>query len=638
LVRNKRTGVNELMSRVKKVAISTFLSVIILAVATVSGFAQSPVTAEVDRTSLSTDESLVLTVRASADPASASAPTLPPLDGFRLDGTSSGRSISILNGSFALESVYQFHLTPTQAGDLIIGPVTLEINGQSYSTDPIVIHVTQGTGQPQPSLGTNPSFPGLPGFLNFPSLPDWLFSPPGSSPPSLPVSPAGSAPLLDPESLPPELTGQDLFVESAIGKLNPYQGEGLIHIFRFYQAVELFEQPEYQPPAFTGFWHEQVGEPQTFTIEAAGRTYRVTEIQTSLFPTVVGGVEIEPASLSIPASFFRDEQQLSSRPLQLDVMPLPPGSPAGFMGAVGQFNLTADVDKRAAEVNDTVTLSVTLSGAGNLETAPEPAWSEGPEWRAFDTKSSVDSWIENGQIHGAVRFERTLVPTVSGTLTLPPVQYVYFNPQSGAYETASTEPIAVEVAPDASASAPGATGGDAPGSTIGLTAPEDAGALRTNKTIASAAGGRKTPLPTHAGYWALWAIPVAFLAAQYVWQTARKRSLENPAARRSQAAARKGHRALRAAMKSPSGSAQVGLILKFYLEDKLDRPVAGLTEASLSALLREAGAGEDLAGRVVGCLRRSEMSRYAPEDPAGRGGEDLLREASRLIDELERNL
>jgi hypothetical protein len=131
---------------------------------------------------------------------------------------------------------------------------------------------------------------------------------------------------------------------------------------------------------------------------------------------------------------------------------------------------------------------------------------------------------------------------------------------------------------------------------------------------------------------------VAFLAAQYVWQTARKRSLENPAARRSQAAARKGHRALRAAMKSPSGSAQVGLILKSYLEDKLDRPVAGLTEASLSALLREAGAGEDLAGRVVGCLRRSEMSRYAPEDPASRGGEDLLREASRLIDGLERNL
>ena len=52
------------------------------------------------------------------------------------------------------------------------------------------------------------------------------------------------------------------------------------------------------------FWSEQLEGQKEYTTEAAGRRYRVTELQTLLFPTSVGEATIDPAQLTIPGGFL----------------------------------------------------------------------------------------------------------------------------------------------------------------------------------------------------------------------------------------------------------------------------------------------------------------------------------------------
>ena len=67
--------------------------------------AQTPVTATVDRSSLSTDEALVLTVTIDSSAGRASQPTLPVMDGFQVVSSGSSTQISIVNGNMTRSAV-----------------------------------------------------------------------------------------------------------------------------------------------------------------------------------------------------------------------------------------------------------------------------------------------------------------------------------------------------------------------------------------------------------------------------------------------------------------------------------------------------------------------------------------------------
>ncbi len=51
----------------------------------------------------------------------------------------------------------------------------------------------------------------------------------------------------------------DFFIETSIDKETPYQGEAVKHVTRLYSSMMLLGQPDYQAPQFVGFWH--TGEP-----------------------------------------------------------------------------------------------------------------------------------------------------------------------------------------------------------------------------------------------------------------------------------------------------------------------------------------------------------------------------------------
>ena len=156
---------------------------------------QNPIHAEVDRTSLSTGETLLLTITASSTSIlNAPRPQMPALAGFNVVGTSTSSQISIINGSMASQVVYHYQLQPYETGELVIQPVTLSVDGQTYSTQPIAVQVSQGNGAAAPA-----------------------------SPPSNAAPPVTSE----------ELSGQDYFVEAVVDNPAPYVGEQVTYTFRF---------------------------------------------------------------------------------------------------------------------------------------------------------------------------------------------------------------------------------------------------------------------------------------------------------------------------------------------------------------------------------------------------------------------
>ena len=582
--------------RIKHLLIPAILIVLLLLSVT-PGYAQGNgvIAASVDRTSLSTDEMLTLTVTLDAAISNPPNPSLPSLEGFNIVGSSSSSQISIVNGAISSQLIYSYRLQPYATGDLVIDPISVTLDGRTFTTEPISVLVSQGTGTP----------------LNVP--------------PSNPTAPTST-----------EFVGQRYFVEAEVDNPNPYPGEQVTYIFRFYQAIESFGQPQYEAPTFTGFWTENQADQSQYQVQAGGRFYTVTELRTVLFPSMVGPVTIEPARLIVPGGFLSSGANLQTQPVALDVKPLPADAPDSFDGAVGQFSLSGTVDTTQTRVNEPITWRVTFSGQGNLSALPDPVWPDMPEWRGFESQATTNTQFQNGQVVGERVYERLLVPQAEGEYTLPALEYTFFDPVVGEYQTITTQPVPVSVAPGdpvvAQDPAP-LSGGHKEG------VEQLATDVRHLKPVPSRLGFGDSPVTESPLYWLAWGVPLLGIVGNFVWQRRQHYWQNNAGLVRSSQALKKARRALSRVPRDRGDSySAAGQVLTTYLADKLDQPVLGLTHQALAALLEEKGLGPQLVERVNTCLADAELGRFSPEanDPAH--ADNLLKEIDVLLSELERYL
>ncbi|MFC2042728.1 BatD family protein [Chloroflexota bacterium] len=614
-----------------KKLVRSFILIMVLLVAgfnAMPAFAQSnsgnnpTITAEVDRYHVSTDETVMLTITVDVKGSSPSKPQLPLLEGFTIIRSSSGAQIKVVNGAMSIQETYQYNLRPTQTGDLVIEPVTVNVNGITFSTDPIRITVTQGSGNiqqvPNPSL---PVMPSLPSFPSSPFFDSGIFEP-GTT--------------IEPSETPTELAGQDFFIEAEVDKLSPFMGEQVIYTLRFYNAVRLYDDPQYQPPSFTGFWHENQPDEANYSLQQTGRTYNVTELQTVLFPTVVGEINIEPAEITISGGFFSNGQILRTQPTTLDVQILPQNAPPSFQGAVGQFDIQAGVDTNQTVINEPVTLNLTINGQGNINNLADPVWNEGPEWRAFDSQASNSTQFEGGKLAGSRTYERILVPTQAGTLIIPAVEFSYFDPETSSYKTISTQPFEVVVESSGTGSTTASPEVNSGSDALRNESPNSS--IRPNKPAPPNWIQGSTLLTKRPEYWLLWTLPLFLLMGQFGWQQYLKRWQINPSQRRRNEAAKKARRAIRAAHKRPAEVYDAAVqILVTFISEKLTRPISGLTQDELDGLLRSEGVAEDLIERVQNCITLSEFGRFAPSGENS-SPKELLRRTEKLIMELDKAL
>jgi hypothetical protein len=152
--------------------------------------------------------------------------------------------------------------------------------------------------------------------------------------------------------------------------------------------------------------------------------------------------------------FFQQRQyepfSVTSTAPVLEVRPLPP-APPGFAGAVGHFRLAAKLIPATAAVGEPITWTLELNGTGNWpQIAGLPARAVSRDFQVVrpQTKRAPTA----GKIFDATLSEdAVLVPTKPGRYTLPAVDFIFFDPATAAYQTASTAPVELVISSAAGA-------------------------------------------------------------------------------------------------------------------------------------------------------------------------------------------
>ena len=592
------------------------------------------VTASVDQARIGLNEDFALTVEISGG---GSEPRLPDMNAFAaLAGTSTSTSIQMVNGRFSQSVTYHYTFFARTAGKFTIGAVEVESKGQIYRSQPIEIEIMAGATSPSPQ------------------------TPPGS---------AGRG-----QPAPPDLEGS-LFLEANVDRRRVYQNEPVVVRYRIFTRLDIRSYGVASLPNYSGFWTEDFPMPQQprmYNEEIEGLTYRVAEIKkTALFPQSVGKKKLEPLVLECEVQaprrrsrdifdqFFDDpffsrsaRQRISSRPVEIEVLPLPEeGKPANFSGAVGNFSLAASVDRTQVKANEALTLKVRASGAGNIKVLPNPQIELPADFEVYDPKVATNLSYENDQISGSKTWEYVVVPRFQGSHEMKAITLSYFDPRAKTYKTASTAPILVTVEKGAGDFASVAGGG---------ASKEDVRLLGQDIRFISTAAlpFKKINAVFYAQplFLTILALPLAALLAAFVYQRHQEKLSTNIAYARSRRAGGMAQKQLASAKKLLQKNeekefyAEVQRALMGFLGNKLNIAEAGLITDEVERILNEKQVKAEVIHEYLDCLHACDFQRFAPaqspdhlskkikKENRGKAMQEFYEQARRALEAMERAL
>ena len=237
-------------------------------------------------------------------------------------------------------------------------------------------------------------------------------------------------------------------VEAAVDTSEPYLNAPLTYTFRYlYTAVlPTRESPTPLLPSLTDFRVEEISTLPSQTRQIRGKTFWVEEHVRKLYPQKTEQIVIEPAELVLPLRNGR--KTLKTKSLKLTVQPLPEaGKPQQFSGAIGEYQISAQVARGWVEAGSALTLSVRVSGRGNMKTVTAPKLPPIPGVIVNRPTLTEDSTSTS------VAYTYALIPSQRGMLRIPAIKYTYFDPSRAVYATTQTTPIPVSVRPNPNAMA-----------------------------------------------------------------------------------------------------------------------------------------------------------------------------------------
>jgi tetratricopeptide (TPR) repeat protein len=157
----------------------------------------------------------------------------------------------------------------------------------------------------------------------------------------------------------------------------------------------------------------------------------------------------------------------------ITIKPLPPGAPASFAGAVGQFLLDSKIVPQSVKVGEPITWTLTLTGTGNWPDIPNFAPRDVSKAFHAITSQPKRAIKEGTLFEGELTQDIVLVPTETGTYRLGPIDWTYFDPAAGEYKTIHIPLITLDVAAAPNASASAAAGAAGTAGAAGLRGADD---------------------------------------------------------------------------------------------------------------------------------------------------------------------
>ena len=373
----------------------------------------------------------------------------PSFEGFNVVGgpfTSTSSSIQMVNGSISrtTRNSYTYALQAVQEGTFRIGSASLTVNGDKVSSEPFEVKVLPDDGSFAPSGGSGTS------------------SNQGQS---------------QQNTNDPQVSGKDLFLRCIPSKKSVYVGEQVVLTYKLYTKVPVSSVSLSKVPSYAGFWTKDISDNNGTLKQSSeyinGIEYTTAEIQKVIIvPQRSDKFTIDPMTMECIAqirtqrnnsrsmdpfeAFFNDpffnrnitnvQKELSSQSFSIEAKPLPENSkPASFAGAVGNYKFTSSIDKTELSTNEAVTVTLTVSGSGNIELLqmPEPVFP--PDFEVYDPKITTSTDVNSQGITGTKKAEYLAIPRRAGSFSIPPVEFSYFNPSSESYQTLYSEPYELSV-------------------------------------------------------------------------------------------------------------------------------------------------------------------------------------------------
>ena len=566
----------------------------------------------------------------------------PSFEGFNVLGgpfTSSSSSVQIINGSIthSTKNTYTFALQAYQEGTFRIGAASLTVKGDKVSSEPFEIKVIPDDGSHAAPSGGNANSQG---------------------------QPQGSTD--------PQVSGKDLFLKAIPSKRSVYVGEQVVLTYKLYTKVPVSSLSINKSPSFAGFWTKDITDNSGGTLRQSseyvnGVEYTTAEVQKMiLIPQRSGNLSLEPMNLECVAQirthnnrrqsndpfdiFFNDpffnrnvtnvRKELSSTSLSIDVKNLPDnGKPESFAGAVGSFNFKSDIDKTQLKTNEAFTLTLTVSGTGNIELLQMPTPTFPPDFEVYDPKITTSANNTSNGMSGTKKAEYLVIPRRAGSFNLTPVTFSYFDPSSGTYSSLASETYFIEVE----------KGLASEGDEGSIYASNQEGIKYLGSDIRHIMTGNPRLKSSYSAFFgtapyfiALLALLIAFIVILLLSKKHEQLKQDNAANRN-----RKADKVARGRLNKASQYLKVKDQDNFYVEmsqalwgyiaDKLGIERSKLSMDTVSEAMKGKNVPDDLTQEFVDTLNSCEFARFAPGN-AEEKMEDLYRRGIEVITKAEKVL
>lgn len=333
-------------------------------------------------------------------------------------GSSNEANMRVENGNVILDHkrTLSYQIVPQKNGSFTIPAVAIEVDGKSYSTQPVALTV-------QPSSATNGD----------------------------------------------EDAEKQTFAEMVVPKKTLYLGESMQVEFRLYVDARIRWQYETLPDLGGEGWAKQkMPEPRSDQVERNGREYDLLTFKTLVTPSRAGKLTLGPSEIQFRArvpradrsrgafdpfgSIFNDpmfsamqDMKAKAPGVEITVKPLPQaGKPADFSGAVGTFQFSAEGIPKQVKIGDPITMKLRVAGKGSFDRVTAPVLSDTAGWRTYPPSSTFQA-DDPLNFTGAKTFEMAVIPEAKKT-AMPEFQFSYFDPAAEKYVTLKSEPgpLAVE--------------------------------------------------------------------------------------------------------------------------------------------------------------------------------------------------
>jgi hypothetical protein len=458
---------------------------------------------------------------------------------------------------------------------------------------------------------------------------------------------------------------QPVFLRVIPSKREVYLGEQFVSQLKVYTRVNTQPASAASDLPYEGFYKKSL-DPDTNARqeEINGQSYVTQVIQRHiLIPQKPGDLVIAPyeSDWTVPQrvqrqggsifdSFFDDPffnnsyqsvpVSLSTPPVTIHVKPLPPGAPVGFTGGVGEFEMKASLSSGEIEVNEALSLKITISGTGNLPLLGEPEVNLPPDHDLYDVTRSVNTSTSGNRISGSVTFEYPFIARHAGRFRIAPVQFAWFDPEAGSYKTAMTGEFNFNVLKGESDETSG--GVYAPGvvresvKDLGTDIRDISRAHPVFSAVNSSLFGSR---------WYRWIYVLAImltLSLIILIHLVAKRNADlslvlNRKAGRSARNRLKHADRLRKTGNEDSFYEEIGKAVWGYLSHKLNIETSALSRELVLELMKQRSVPEEHLNELLRILEESEFSRFAPTSERSDMNK-LYNDAAQLIRNLENSL